>query len=284
MDFPTAAVASPVLAATEAGDWKSYPAVLVGSIWDEDDLATSYHIPAAAAAASEGVRDLESIRKSKLEAKRRTAYERSHFALVGRPAPTVITYRSHKKPVPAPPAPTEAPGRVLRNLYISQVGRFQFRLIHRMEGRWNGETTVICPGQEPDVRVVSTELVFMAKEGRWRERQSLTDSSGLTSTQLFQYIPTGDGSLTVTSDDPYLSEAVDMRLTEHSEHVLILTAISHETAKPLIVETVTVVDNLRRVRTVQRFDESGQFKCLYLVKESRVIDAVSGAVEEFHEQ
>lgn len=80
--------------------------------------------------------------------------------------------------------------------------------------------------------------------------------------------------LTVTSDDPYLSESVDMRMVEHSENVLILTAISHETgiiydsiislfvsdsyamvcvctAKPLIVETVTVVDNLRRLRTVQ---------------------------------
>ena len=32
----------------------------------------------------------------------------------------------------------------------------------------------------------------------------------------------------------------------------------------------------------QRFDDSGQFKCLYLVKENRVIDSVSGAMEEFH--
>jgi hypothetical protein len=95
--------------------------------------------------------------------------------------------------------------------------------------------------------------------------------------QIFHYVPTGDGQLTVTSDDPYLSESVDMRLTEHSENVLILTAISHETcallcdvhlvaddalrfshvtallcsAKPIIVETITVLDNLRRVRTVQ---------------------------------
>jgi hypothetical protein len=33
---------------------------------------------------------------------------------------------------------------------------------------------------------------------------------------------------------------------------------------------------------LQRFDPAGHFKCLYLVNESRVIDSVSGAVEEFH--
>jgi hypothetical protein len=35
-------------------------------------------------------------------------------------------------------------------------------------------------------------------------------------------------------------------------------------------------------RCLQRFNDDGQFKCLYLVKENRVIDAVSGAMEEFH--
>ena len=149
-------------------------------------------------------RDLEAVRKARADAKRRVAYERTHFALVGRPAPTVIPYRTAKfdKLTPDPPAQ----GRVLRNLYISQVGRFQYRLIHRcvgvlqagcrcqrraafcavarLEGRWNGEATVIAPGHLPEVRVVSTELTFDAKEGRWHERQSLTDSTGLTSTQV----------------------------------------------------------------------------------------------------
>lgn len=46
---------------------------------------------------------------------------------------------------------------------------------------------------------------------------------------MFHYVPTGDGQLAVTSDDPYLTESVDIRLVEHSENVLILTAISHET-------------------------------------------------------
>ena len=69
--------------------------------------------------------------------------------------------------------------------------------------------------------------------------------------QVFRYLPAGDGVVTVSSDDPFLSENVDITLNEHSDNVLVLTALMHKTGKPLIVETVTVVDNLRRVRTVQ---------------------------------
>ena len=68
---------------------------------------------------------------------------------------------------------------------------------------------------------------------------------------MFRYLPTGDGLVTVASDDPFLSENVDMTLNEHSDNVMVLTALLHKTGKPLIVETVTVMDNLRRVRTVQ---------------------------------
>jgi hypothetical protein len=53
-----------------------------------------------------------------------------------------------------------------------------------MEGRWNGEATVYTPGKAPEVRVVAVELVFDDAAGRWNERQSLTTSTGLTSTQV----------------------------------------------------------------------------------------------------
>ena len=129
---------------------------------------------------------------------------------------------------------------------------------------------------------------------------------------MFRYVPAGDGVVTVASDDPFLSENVDMTLNEHSDNVMILTALLHKTGKPLIVETVTVMDNLRRVRTVQvrcdncrasssglvlssfpvlgatfagsqRFDATGQFQCMYLIRENRVIDSVSGAMEKYDE-
>lgn len=74
----------------------------------------------------------------------------------------------------------------------------------------------------------------------------------------------------------------------------------HFPGKTVFVETTTLVDDLRRVRSVQWFDEdTGAFKRLYLMKEQRcvcwcsvadvtgilthflarrVIDSVSGAV------
>lgn len=71
---------------------------------------------------------MTAVRQARVEAKRRSAYEKTHFALVGRPSPTVIPYGKTAKKLTPDPVPA---ARVLRNLYISQVGRFQFRLIHR---------------------------------------------------------------------------------------------------------------------------------------------------------
>lgn len=141
------------LGTTQSAPVCPFLAVLVSSIWDDDIVyeASAALVrdpePAAAGASdrkrkhprvfvqgdiqtsSRTGRDLDAIRQDRVESKRRVAYERAHFALVGRPTPTVIPFRQGKHVVP-PPAPT-APGRILRNLYISQVGRFQFRLIHR---------------------------------------------------------------------------------------------------------------------------------------------------------
>ena len=53
-----------------------------------------------------------------------------------------------------------------------------------MEGRWNGEATVYTPGVTPEARVVAVELTFDDANGNWVERQSLTATTGLTSTQV----------------------------------------------------------------------------------------------------
>ena len=57
-----------------------------------------------------------------------------------------------------------------------------------MEGRWNGEATVYVPGAVPEVRVVSVELKFDDIAAQWVERQSITASSGLTSTQVLSLL------------------------------------------------------------------------------------------------
>jgi hypothetical protein len=58
---------------------------------------------------------------------------------------------------------------------------------------------------------------------------ALTPPSLASLRQLFHYVPSGDGEMTVASDDPFLSENVDITLSEHSENILVLTAVSHLT-------------------------------------------------------
>ena len=149
-----------------------------------------------------------------------------------------------------------------------------------MEGRWNGDATVqsmFAPGS-PQSRVCAVSLNFDERKGHWIERQTSTTSDGVSKPQTLIYKPVGDGICQVFTQNNFAWEDCDIKLEEKSEHVLMLTATSHSTGKPLIVETVTVVDDFRRVRTIQRFDPSGNFQCLYLMRESRVIDKVSGAM------
>ena len=35
------------------------------------------------------------------------------------------------------------------------------------------------------------------------------------------------------------------------------------------------------MRTLQRFDDAGRLACLYLMREERVLDAVTGAVDRY---
>lgn len=254
-------------------DYEDYPAVVVGSIWeaDDEDVEASHRT------------SREQLRAHRARQRATRQSKQAGQALVGRPSRR--TRPSHRVRPPLteePHAPHKAalPRRELRNLYVCEVGRFLYRTFHRMEGRWNGEA-VVYDGSKQDHRIVSVELKFSEEDSVWEERQTLTDSSGLSTTQFLRYEPAGEGVLLVHSS-PEEGEGVDTRLEEHSENVMILTAISHTTKKPLLVETITMSDDFRRVRTVQRFDSSGAFQVLYHIKESRVIDAVSGAVEEYH--
>eukprot|EP01138_Halocafeteria_seosinensis_P008391 gb/GECG01008575.1/.p1 GENE.gb/GECG01008575.1/~~gb/GECG01008575.1/.p1 ORF type:complete len:413 (+),score=53.28 gb/GECG01008575.1/:1-1239(+) len=172
------------------------------------------------------------------------------------------------------------PPRYFRNLYVAQIGRFQFRLLHRMEGRWNGDATVqsMFAPTKAQSRVCAVSLSFDDRKGHWVERQTLTTSDGVAKPQTLIYKPVGDGVCQVFTQNNLAWEDCDIKLEEKSEHVLMLTATSHSSGKPLIVETVTVIDDYRRVRTIQRFDPIGNFQCLYLMRENRVIDKVSGAM------
>lgn len=64
--------------------------------------------------------------------------------------------------------------------------------------------------------------------------------------------------------------------------MLLITGTSILTGKTILVETVILIDPTRRLRTIQRFDESGAFRYVSIMNERRVVDAVSGALEKYH--
>lgn len=197
-------------------------------------------------------------------------------ALVRREAPPGDT-RLTVSPKIRPKAPPSE-GREFRSVYMAVVRHSSFSTIHRMEGRWNGEAQLIpaAGGAEPEVRVSTVFLDFDAANQRWRQQQAMTSKDGISTKQTLLLTPVSDGVLAAESED---LEHLDMKVEERGLDVVLLTATSRETGKIVVVETITLIDDLRRVRSVQRFDGSGAFTAMYLMKEQRVIDSVSGALE-----
>ncbi|CAH0473731.1 unnamed protein product [Peronospora belbahrii] len=170
-------------------------------------------------------------------------------------------------------------GRAFFNQLSVRVNGCNYHVLPSMEGRWNGELATIPP-QDEGSQVCSNDLIFRDDEGVWSQRQSRTTMSGLTSMQHMWIKPVSDGILKVETDDPTLRGS-DITMQELGTNVLIITATSKRSGCPLMVETITGIDNSRRLRTIQRFDESGAFRSVYVMNEVRVVDAVSGAMEKY---
>ncbi|KAF0716543.1 Aste57867_2791 [Aphanomyces stellatus] len=171
-----------------------------------------------------------------------------------------------------------ASGRTFFNQLSVLVNGCSYHVLPSMEGRWNGDLTSI-PAQEEGSQVCSSELAYR-EEGVWHLRQMRTSISGLTTTQYSWIKPAADGILKVETDDPSLRGS-DITMQEVGLNILIITATSKRTGRPVMVETITSIDNARRLRTVQRFDETGGFRFVYIMNEKRVVDAVSGAMERY---
>ena len=62
--------------------------------------------------------------------------------------------------------------------------------------------------------------------------------------------PVADGILKAETDDVSLRNC-DITLREQGMHILLVTAISKTTNNVVLVETITLIDTARRVRTVQ---------------------------------
>ncbi|KAL0584754.1 hypothetical protein ABG067_005492 [Albugo candida] len=170
-------------------------------------------------------------------------------------------------------------GRTFFNQLSVRVNGCNYHVIPSMEGRWNGETTTV-PAQTDGNQVCSCDLLFRSEEGVWSQRQTRTSINGLTTTHHYWIKPVADSILKVESDDPSLRNC-DVTMQELGTSILVVTAVSKISGCPIMVETMTVLDSSRRLRSVQRFDESGAFRSVCVLKEHRVLDAVSGAMERF---
>lgn len=214
------------------------------------------------------------------------------------------------------------PGRSLHQVYECTVGRFAFRLLHTLEGRWNGEAEVLLPGSSPardaaaaGARVSLTSLWFDGERGTWVERQRFTGSDGVSTSQCLTLVPVADGVCRVeiesAADDngderhaPHRRQSrsrraaahpgsaprdtdgdwggsdVELKLQEVGGNMLLLTGVHRSSGRPVLVETTTVIDSLRRARTVQRFDAAGALQSVFAIREARVIDSVTGALDK----
>lgn len=167
----------------------------------------------------------------------------------------------------------KASGRTFFSQLSVRVNGSTFHVLPALEGRWNGELTTV-PAAEEGGQVCSTDLVFRDEEGVWSQRQSRTTISGLTSTQHFWIKPVADGIFKIESDDPTLRNT-EITMQELGLNVIVTTATSKRTGQPVMVETLTVLDTSRRVRTIQRFDESGAFRSVYVMNERRYVSSNS---------
>lgn len=183
---------------------------------------------------------------------------------------------------------SEYPNRVFKNMFVSVVGGFIFQVMHRMEGKWSGLSAVpvgvsLVDGdemeEEEDAPVTTCDLRFDS-HGYWVERRNNVDPTGLVSTRTIRYTPIGNGKLRVEMSDGMYAEC-KVEMVEMSPYLLITTAVNAHTGKPVLVESVTILDNTRRVRTIQDFSSVGNMTDVYVINEKRVLDPSAQSIAPY---
>lgn len=186
----------------------------------------------------------------------------------------------------------EFPNRVFKSMFVSVVGGFIFEVMHRLEGKWSGESVVpseVTPSWTPSdpqevaapSPVTSCELRFNPR-GYWVEARNSVDRTGLVTVRTIRYKPIGNGKLRVEMSDGMYAEC-KVETVEVSPYLLMTTAVDIRTGKPLLVETVTITDNVSHVRTIQDFSAMGTVMDVFVINERRVVDASTTELEPYEE-
>ena len=201
--------------------------------------------------------------------------------------------------IPKRPAPfsrmydsSQFPNRVFKSMFVSVVGGFIFEVMHRLEGRWSGESVVpsdvLVSSSPSDPQelispspVTSCELRFSPR-GYWIEARNSVDRTGLVTVRTIRYKPIGNGKLRVEMSDGMYAEC-KVETVEVSPYLLMTTAVDMRTGKPLLVETVTITDNVSHVRTIQDFSAMGTIMDVFVINERRVVDATTSELGPYEE-
>lgn len=116
--------------------------------------------------------------------------------------------------------------------------------------------------------------------GYWVESRNNIDITGLVTSRTIKYIPIGNGHLRVEMSDGMYAEC-KIEMTEASPYLLITTAVDSQTGKPKLVETLTIIDNMNRVRTIQDFSSAGNMTDLFVLNETRIIDPSASSIAPY---
>lgn len=104
---------------------------------------------------------------------------------------------------------------------------------------------------------------------QWVQTNEHQFADGKTVIQNFVGKVVGPGTVQVESSDfPFVNYT--MIAQEQSDHLIIFDITDKATGKLIATETINLVKENQRVRTVQRFTTDGDFKGLMLIIEHRV--------------
>ena len=116
------------------------------------------------------------------------------------------------------------------------------------------------------------------------------DNSGIVNTRTYRYTPIGNGKLRVEMSDGMYSNC-KIELMELSPYLILTTAVDANSGrneskvssvgKPLLVESVTILDNVRRVRTIQDFSAAGNMTDVFVINETRILDPAASELAPY---
>eukprot|EP01029_Cantina_marsupialis_P030876 TRINITY_DN8571_c0_g1_i1.p1 TRINITY_DN8571_c0_g1~~TRINITY_DN8571_c0_g1_i1.p1 ORF type:complete len:328 (+),score=80.07 TRINITY_DN8571_c0_g1_i1:57-1040(+) len=176
-----------------------------------------------------------------------------------------------------PPPKLIGESRELVCQYITRVNGCHVNVLHRMEGRWNGDFVIHSQDGRNDKAVGSSTLIFDRERVAWSKTESITHADGICQRSFWIYKPVADGLFEVTTNIASLKDK-NITLREIGNNVLIMTANDRSNGRLVMAQTTVFNSTMKRNRTTQHFDEEGEICEISVCNEDRVLDTQTGAV------